>query len=375
VLGLFGAMFLVMLLVGARGGFGFLLALAGFTDIRSWGRTSLVIGLLGLGALALAATAAGRRIGRPVVAVLTAALVVLGLFDQVPREPIPARAVGVAEVRIERALVYEMEQALPVGAMVYQIPYGRFPEGGPRGAMIDYDQLRPYVLGRGRLRWSAGGLRGRSADWQELWAPQPAPVLLRAVAAGGFAALWVDVRAFGVDASQGLFEELTALIGASPRRSQDGMLAWYDLRPFAARTRAELGPQAEEVGRSVTSIPRAVWARGFDPISGPPPGPRLARDGAVLELRSAAGGAQPQSAVLLLSVDVPVGTTVAVETAQGSWRSSGPGLQHGRLPIALGAAPTEVRFRLGGPDRLVFSRLAPVDAAALRLLPEPAPSP
>src|SRR5829696_4292068 len=106
-----------------------------------------------------------------------------------------------------------MEAALPATAMVFQLPFHRFPESQPQGRMIDYDPLRPYVLGDGRLRWSYGGLKGRSADWQDLWVAQPLPVLLGAVAAAGFDALWVNRRAFDDDAGV-LLDQVSSLIGA-----------------------------------------------------------------------------------------------------------------------------------------------------------------
>jgi len=369
VLGLLAGMFLIALLVAARGGGGFLIALAGFTNIRAWGRLSLLIALLGLGALALVATAATKRFGTVAVAPALAVLVVVGLLDQVPLHPVPDRATNTAEMAIERKLILEMEAALPAGAAVYQLPYHRFPEAGPRERMIDYDLLRPYVLGRGHLRWSYGGLKGRSADWQELWASQPLPVLLRAVAAAGFLALWVDRRSYADGADQ-MLSQLTDLTGAAPRMSDDGMLAWLDLRPYRDRTVAELGADADAVGTAVTSIPRAVWKHGFAPLSGPALPPRLVKDGAVLELRPAHGGGQ--AVVLLLGVDVPDGATIAVETAQGTWRSSGPGMQQARLPVQLGGR-MEVRFELDGIASVSMT-VAPVDANILLLLPDPAPA-
>lgn len=368
VLASLAGMLVVSLLVGARGGGGYLISLAGFTNTRAWGRMSLVIALLSLGAMSLVATAATRRFGLKVVTPAMAVLVVLGLLDQIPAEPVPNRATVAREVDLERALVQEMEATLPAGAMVYQLPYHRFPEAGPRDRMLDYDQLRPYVLGGGRLRWSGGGLKGREADWQELWAAQPVSVLIRAVAAAGFSALWVDRRAYGDDADQ-LLAELTALSGSAPRTSGDGMLAWMDLRPYRERVVADLGAAAEEVGRAVTSSPRAIWERGFGFISGPPPGVRPVRDGAVLELRAFNG--RQQAVALLLSMDLPPGVTVAVEAGQDSWRSTGAGSQSGRLSLELGDDPTRVRFALDGTESLPMT-VTPVDAGALRLLPEPA---
>jgi len=370
VVGLLAAMFLVLLLVATRGGGSLLLAMAGFTDIRSWGRASVVIALLALGSLAMVATEVAQRVGKPVVAVAVGVLVLVGLVDQIPLQPTPGRAATIIELATERKLVEEMEQVLPRGAMVYQLPYVRFPEAGPTLRMFDYDQLIPYVLGGGRLRWSYGGMRGRSADWQEVWAAEPLPVQLRAVAAAGFSAVWMDRRAYDDAGAEALLTELAGLTGGPARLSEDGMLGWFDLRPFAEATRAELGPEADVVGRAVTSIPKAVWTRGFEALAGPPPGARVVDDGAVLHLRPATGA--EQAAVLLLRVDVPTGVTIAVETAESSWRSTGAGLQHARLPIHLADGRNQVRFQVTGASSATFATLTSVDAAALRLLPDPA---
>lgn len=363
--GVLAGVLLAMLLVGGRGGGGVLIALAGFTNIRAWGRTSLVIALLGLAAVALLATAAAARFGRLPVGAALAVLVVVGLLDQVPRHPVAGRAVTVAEVDAERRFVHEIEAALPAEAMVFQLPFSRFPEAGPQGRMVDYDQLRPYVLGTGRLRWSHGGLKGREADWQELWAAQPLPVLLDAVAVAGFDGLWVNRRAYD-DGGGALLDQVTSLTGAAARTSGDGVLAWFDLRPFRARTVGALGPDAGVIGRAVTTIPRAVWAEGFGPRPGPPFAPRTVDDGALLQLAAADG--ERQDAEVVIKVDVPAGVTVSVRSPQGEWRSSGPGLQDGRLPLQLGGERTAVRIVLGGTDEVPMA-LAAVDRAALRLLP------
>lgn len=363
--GVLAGVLLAMLLVGARGGGGVLVALAGFTNIRAWGRTSLVIALLGLAAVALLATGASRRFGRLPAGAALAVLVVVGLLDQVPLHPVPGRAVAAAEVEAERSFVLEIEAALPARAMVFQLPFSRFPEAGPQGRMVDYDPLRPYVLGTGRLRWSHGGLKGRDADWQELWAAQPLPVLLDAVAVAGFDALWVNRRAYA-DGAGVLLAQVTSLTGATARTSDDGVLAWFDLRAFRERAVAALGPDAAMIGRAVTTIPRAVWANGFGPRAGPAFAPRAVRDGARLELAAADG--DRQDAEVVIKVDVPADVTVSARSPQGQWRSSGAGVQEGRLSLQLGGGRTVVRIVVEGADEVPMA-LAVVDRAALRLLP------
>ena len=50
-----------------------------------------------------------------------------------------------------------------MGAMVFQLPYRRFPETQPLARMADYDLMRGY-LHSDDLRWSYGFMKGRPGD-------------------------------------------------------------------------------------------------------------------------------------------------------------------------------------------------------------------
>ncbi|HEX2064590.1 MAG TPA: hypothetical protein VHE80_09240, partial [Acidimicrobiales bacterium] len=193
----FAAVILVAILFGEVGGLGLFVAALGFTAVRTWSRIVLFVGFCSLGTLALFAQhaagifAPGRR--SRFVAPIAVVLVVLGLVDQVPKVGVvPAYAATTAEQRSDRSFVASMERDLPTRAMVFQLPVMEFPEGGGRELMWDYDLLKGYLSGTGKLRWSYGGVRGREADWQVGWGRQPVPRMVEGLAAAGFSALYVD---------------------------------------------------------------------------------------------------------------------------------------------------------------------------------------
>lgn len=144
--------------------------------------------------------------------VATAVLVATGgLIDQLPRAPSREKQERIAQrVTADRELGAMLEQSLPAGAMVFQLPVMMFPEVGPRGQLGDYEHFRPY-LATHSLRFSYGALKGRSRSrWQRDAETLPTDELVRRLERYGFAALYFNKRGFA-DRGEKLLAELTAM--------------------------------------------------------------------------------------------------------------------------------------------------------------------
>lgn len=248
----------VAILFGTVGGLSLLIAVLGFTVIRTWSRILLFVGFGALGTLAFFTQQAARNVtsrrGVGIAAMAVTGAVVVGLVDQVPRYGVvPAYAPIVVEQRSDRAFVAGMERALPADSMVFQLPVLAFPEGGNLVRLIDYDLLKGYLWGSGRLRWSYGGVKGRESDWQRQWAAQPLPRMIDGLAAVGFSALYVDRNGYP-DGASALDAALRPVTGPPVDESPNRRLLWYDLRPVRARLEQRLSPrQLRSLATTVTS--------------------------------------------------------------------------------------------------------------------------
>jgi len=144
------------------------------------------------------------------IAVLLAGLV---FHDQVPRAPDAGdlRAIG-ERIASDRAFFARLEESLPAGAMVLQIPLMDFPES-PAPGVSAYDQLRPYALGS-RLHWSFGTVKGRPRD-PSIRALQGKDVrtMVAILRQRGFSAVVVHRGAFA-DRARDLEAKLLAAAGA-----------------------------------------------------------------------------------------------------------------------------------------------------------------
>jgi len=244
-----------ILLCFTTGGLNAILGAFGFTLFRTGQRYSVVILAIVLLFAARRLTAwqeategqrsdAMPRIGPLIAAAILCAVL---LIDQVPRTPTAEQASAIAsQVAGDRQFVAAMEQALPEGAMVFQLPVMDFPESP--GALPSYDHLRPYLHGSS-LKYSFGSVKGRpQVEWQkavqqklfEGAVPDQQAQKIRFNIANvnaavdelqkrGFAAVYVNRNGFP-DRGKGLFDALAELgFKAQPIDSPLGDLACLPL--------------------------------------------------------------------------------------------------------------------------------------------------
>jgi phosphoglycerol transferase len=234
-----GAVALVCFLVGTVSGISALIAFELTPQVRGWNRISLLIAFASLLVVALALTALGERWrerGRPawILGVAVAAIGVLGVLDQTSVHDVPAYAAIKAGWNNDAAFVATMENRLPHGTDVLQLPYVPYPENGPVNGMLDYDLFKGYLHSR-HLRWSYAATKGRPADWQDDTASLAPGELAMLSTTAGFGAVYVD-RAGFVDHGAAIDAALTKVTGAGPAAaSADARLEFYDLRPLAGR--------------------------------------------------------------------------------------------------------------------------------------------
>jgi phosphoglycerol transferase len=183
----------------------------GLVIFRATNRFSIFLSAIVL--LFLMARLARWSARRPAFVSITAALglAVLGLVDQIPRAPGPARQEAIARrVEGDQALARQMQARLPPGAMVFQLPVVGFPEVIPPHQLADYEYFRPY-LAAPSLRFSYGMLKGRSrGGWQRDLERRPLPEVVAQLERYGFGAIYFNRHAYA-DGGDKLVRDLTAL--------------------------------------------------------------------------------------------------------------------------------------------------------------------
>jgi len=261
-----GGLILYATAIGTVGGLGFLVAVLGFTQIRGWGRIVVVIGFMALLVMAFFADTLLRRASGRGARLLALGIVLVtigGLIDQTPPGAHPDYYSGLGQYNSDKTFFRGLESALPDGGMVFQLPVVPFPESAPVINLDSYEHLRGYIIGTGKLRWSAGGMRGRVSDWQTSWQSQPVPRMIDGLAAAGFDALYIDRLGYQ-DNGAAIERAVESVLGAPASVSPNQRMRWYDLRPERQRLLARVGnDRLDRAGAAVVTTPQLTFGDGI----------------------------------------------------------------------------------------------------------------
>jgi phosphoglycerol transferase len=268
----------VAILLATIGGFSALFSVYITPQIRCWNRINLYIGFFSLFSLALLYERSLRACGssllpRVALHVSLGVVLVLGVLDQTSRSFIPDYPSLVRQYQSDRAFVRRIEGSAPAGAMIFQLPYFPYPEGGPRVQLRNYESLKGYVHSC-HLRWSHGAMKGREADDVIRGiAVLPLGQMVRALAVAGFSGIYLDRRGY-TDHGAGIELELTRMLSAPPLVSEDGHRSYFSIIDFADVHRQNLSSAEWEAARQSVLYPVAVEFRegchyGDDPPENP----------------------------------------------------------------------------------------------------------
>jgi phosphoglycerol transferase len=232
---------LLALLFGTIGGLSILVSMAGFSQIRVWNRIVLIIAFFAMVIVLmwseqLTAWIRGRS-KRPqvVLGALAVGVLAFGLWDSIP--PVRHSYASIeAQHASDREFVGQIEDLMPDGAKILQLPIIEFPEAQPVGKMEDYDHLRAYLADDGTLEWSYGSMKGRpDAAWQTVLRDKVGPIgALPAILGLGFQGIWIDT--YGYVGKEDEVDQIIEAVGVEPLRSPDGRFIFLDLRDFKRRT-------------------------------------------------------------------------------------------------------------------------------------------
>jgi phosphoglycerol transferase len=215
------------ILLATIGGFGSIFSLLVNTSMRCYYRMGVYIAFCSICAVVVGLDRIARRYIHTWYAripgyTVLGGLLALGILDQTGKLCAVDYASTKSEYLRDRAFVRAIEEALPRGAFVFQMPYKSFPEAGFAGThrLFDYELFRGYLHSR-RLHWSYGTMRNREADhWQAAVAQKPLPQLVETLALAGFSGIYIDRIGFA-DGAAALEAGLSAMLANKPLISEN----------------------------------------------------------------------------------------------------------------------------------------------------------
>jgi phosphoglycerol transferase len=236
----------VLFLFATIGGLGSLFAMIISPSIRAWNRISIFIGcgalLFFFVSLQLLIQKNAPRLAGHTVAI-SAVLMLIGLYDQTAPVCEKCNARLEASFDSDKAVVEDIEKALPAGSSVYQLPYISFPEGANLFGLINY-QMMAGVLQSKALHWSFGGMRGRPGDlFYRALAKEPMTRQLEVIGKLGFQGIYIDRRGYA-DHGDAVVQELSQLLKQPPLfESNNKEVAFFKLNNSPRPELALLSPK------------------------------------------------------------------------------------------------------------------------------------
>ena len=232
---------IIGLLYGTIGGFAALFSLLISPQIRAPNRISVFIAFFAVAAAAFLVDRGYKwltRQNKQVWGVVFASLLtVIGVLDQTTTTFffIPEYRKIEAEYRSDAEFVGRIESSLPNGAMVFQLPYMRFPENGPLHRMTqDFEHVKPY-LHTTKLRWSYGAISGDQNDtWQRAVVLKPVPQFIDEIIGKGFSGVYINRNGYEDNAAS-LEAQLKTLLGESPITNREGTLLFFSLANYVTQ--------------------------------------------------------------------------------------------------------------------------------------------
>jgi phosphoglycerol transferase len=221
----------LMVLVGTIGGFGPILSYLGFEQIRHWQRISVFIAFPCIAALCFVIQNMIERFSKRLQKLTCIALAVLGVLDQVGGSVPFLKKEDAHEYSSSSVFVDQIENSLPSGSAIYNLPYVEYPETIAPGTMQTYDQGLG-LIGSKSLKWSYGTLKGSVGDnfWKSL-SREEFRIQLRVITRLGFAGVYVDLRGYEDDGKQVLEELFESGLEGQKMRS-DGNAVFFRISSF-----------------------------------------------------------------------------------------------------------------------------------------------
>ncbi len=229
---------LAAFLIGTLGGLGVFVSML-YSQFRSYNRISIFIGCFSLLAVALWVDTGLTRLrglfSRAAGLLALAGLVAFGVWDGATRcirqETASISAIWEADEKIVRSL----EDDLPRGSRVFQLPAVVFPES-PVVHDLDFDRSLVGYLHSTNLEWSHGAMRGRAgALWQEgmakrLEQSETREAALAELERDGFHALWIDWLGYNADDRDRLRNEFVRRLGKPFVSRPDGTTECFQIK-------------------------------------------------------------------------------------------------------------------------------------------------
>lgn len=223
-------------LLATIGGLSSLFALIISPQIRAYNRISVYVAFFSFFAVALLydeyiSKYLKKYPGIIVSSLLAGCVLVVGISDQTTTHMVPKYSSIKASYINDAEFINRVEASVPENARIFQLPYARYPEGGPVYKMMDYEHFKGYLHSK-KIAWSYGAMYGRDGDkWQKMVTSLPVLEFIETILDRDFNGLYID-RSGYEDMGVSIEKELINILNVKPLVSKDNRRFFFNLGAY-----------------------------------------------------------------------------------------------------------------------------------------------
>ena len=246
------------LLLSSIGGFSYLISAFLFSSVRAYNRISVFIAFFSVLAICIVASMLVENSNKTVYKKII--IVCIGIIGFVS---IIFNGATISCLTTKNIYAYaknnqyiynfikEIEGQVSENAMIYEMPYYKFPESPPQNGMTDYTLSIPYIYSNNNLRWSYGCYKGTYGDiWQRAVAQLPMKDRIMRLSDAGFEGIYIDSAAYLSSELQDVLQQLNDILGTKPIVSSDNRMYFYSMKKY----NESLDKNSEEVKNKLNDV-------------------------------------------------------------------------------------------------------------------------
>lgn len=217
-----------MVFLAAGNGIGTMFSYFVSPMIRGYNRASVFIAYISILGICLFLSELAERYNRYVVAGVSTAFMVFGIWEQ--SMPIGGQLYNVSKYYSDKEFFETMENSVEKESMIFTLPYHIYPEGGSKNDMPQ-DALFAGMILTDTLKFSYGGVVGRQPDiYCAETAAMPVKDMVEKLKKDGFAGIYIDRRAYTEDDLNTLENQLSQITGSNIIVSKNGDLSFFKFK-------------------------------------------------------------------------------------------------------------------------------------------------
>lgn len=231
---------LAAIFLGSMGGFAYLVSTFIYSQIRAYNRISVFIAFFSIASLCILIDNLKKIITKKsynfiIIFLITLLTFFSTLFNGFTPDIFTSDNIykKYDENKYMYDFIVEIENEVSDNAMIYQMPYHKYPEAGPVNKMSDYSLISPYVYSKNKLKWSYGTYRGTLEDrWQEVISKLPLEEKIVRLSNKGFEGIYVEGTAYKDEELESLINNLENILGSNPIIDQTGEAYFFSMKKY-----------------------------------------------------------------------------------------------------------------------------------------------